>query len=141
MEKTTHWMRLLGVFLALVVFVGMGCTALFLEEDAITAPQQTVELQAAPASSRGGVHPASSVLSDGQGVTPAAQDAAIQSGNGLMVAHDNTRLVQRQTSFLAEAQRGQGRIDRARELKAAAIRVNRRLCGCLYHTRLSDPPG
>lgn len=141
MEKTTHWMRFLGVLLALVVFVGMGCTALFLEEDAITAPQQTVELQAAPASSRGGVHPASSVLSDGQGVTPAAQDAAIQSGNGLMVAHDNTRLVQRQTSFLAEAQRGQGRIDRARELKAAAIRVNHRLCGCLYHTRLSDPPG
>lgn len=141
MEKTTHWMRLLGVFLALVVFVGMGCTALFLEEDAITAPQQTVELQAAPASSRGGVHPARSVLRDSQGVTPAAQDAAIQSGNGLMVAHDNTRLVQRQTSFLAEAQRGQGRIDRARELKAAAIRVNRRLCGCLYHTRLSDPPG
>ena len=141
MEKTTHWMRLLGVFLALVVFVGMGCTALFLEEDAITAPQQTVELQAAPASSRGGVHPASSVLHDSQGVTPAAQDAAIQSGNGLTVAHDNTRLAQRQTSFLAEAQRGQGRIDRARELKAAAIRVNRRLCGCLYHTRLSDPPG
>ena len=141
MEKTTHWMRFLGVLLALVVFVGMGCTALFLEEDAITTPQQTVELQAAPASSRGGVHPASSVLSDGQGVTPAAQDAAIQSGNGLTVAHDNTRLVQRQTSFLAEAQRGQGRIDRARELKAAAIRVNRRLCGCLYHTRLSDPPG
>lgn len=139
MEKTTHWMRLLGVFLALVVFVGMGCTALFLEEDAITAPQQAVQVQAA--ASRGGVHPASSVLSDGQGVTPAAQDAAIQSGNGLMVAHDNTRLVQRQTSFLAEAQRGQGRIDRARELKAAAIRVNRRLCGCLYHTRLSDPPG
>ena len=141
MEKTTHWMRFLGVLLALVVFVGMGCTALFLEEETITTPQQTVELQAAPASSRGGVHPASSVLSDGQGVTPAAQDAAIQSGNGLMVAHDNTRLVQRQTSFLAEAQRGQGRIDRARELKAAAIRVNRRLCGCLYHTRLSDPPG
>ena len=141
MEKTTHWMRFLGVLLALVVFVGMGCTALFLEEDAITAPQQAVQVQAAPASSRGGVHPASSVLSDGQGVIPAAQDAAIQSGNGLMVAHDNTRLVQRQTSFLAEAQRGQGRIDRARELKAAAIRVNRRLCGCLYHTRLSDPPG
>lgn len=139
MEKTTHWMRLLGVFLALVVFVGMGCTALFLEEDAITAPQQAVQVQAA--ASRGGVHPASSVLRDGQGVTPAAQDAAIQSGNGLMVVHDNTRLVQRQTAFLAEAQRGQGRIDRARELKAAAIRVNRRLCGCLYHTRLSDPPG
>ena len=124
MEKTTHWMRLLGVFLALVVFVGMGCTALFLEEDAITAPQQAVQVQAA--ASRGGVHPASS---------------AIQSGNGLTVAHDNTRLAQRQTSFLAEAQRGQGRIDRARELKAAAFRVNRRLCGCLYHTRLSDPPG
>lgn len=139
MEKTTHWMRLLGVFLALVVFVGMGCTALFLEEDAITAPQQAVQVQAA--ASRGGVHPASSVLHDSQGVNPAAQDAAIQSGNGLMVAHDNTRLAQRQTSFLAEAQRGQGRIDRARELKAAAIRVNRRLCGCLYHTRLSDPPG
>lgn len=134
MEKTTHWMRFLGVLLALVVFVGMGCTALFLEEDAITAPQQA-------AASRGGVHPASSVLHDSQGVTPAAQDAAIQSGNGLTVAHDNTRLAQRQTSFLAEAQRGQGRIDRARELKAAAIRVNRRLCGCLYHTRLSDPPG
>ena len=120
MEKTTHWMRLLGVLLALVVFVGMGCTALFLEEDAITAPQQAVQVQAA--ASRGGVHPASS-------------------GNGLTVAHDNTRLAQRQTSFLAEAQRGQGRIDRARELKAAAFRVNRRLCGCLYHTRLSDPPG
>lgn len=139
MEKTTHWMRLLGVFLALVVFVGMGCTALFLEEDAITAPQQAVQVQAA--ASRGCVHPARSVLHDSQGVTPAAQDAAIQSGNGLTVAHDNTRLAQRQTSFLAEAQRGQGRIDRARELKAAAIRVNRRLCGCLYHTRLSDPPG
>lgn len=139
MEKTTHWMRLLGVFLALVVFVGMGCTALFLEEDAITAPQQAVQVQAA--ASRGCVHPARSVLHDSQGVTPAAQDAAIQSGNGLTVAHDNTRLAQRQTSFLAEAQRGQGRIDRALELKAAAIRVNRRLCGCLYHTRLSDPPG
>ena len=84
MEKTTHWMRLLGVFLALVVFVGMGCTALFLEEDAITAPQQAVQVQAA--ASRGGVHPASSVLHDSQGVTPAAQDAAIQSGNGLTVA-------------------------------------------------------
>lgn len=139
MEKTTHWMRLLGVLLALVVFVGMGCTALSLEEDAITAPQQAVQVQAA--ASRGGVHPASSVLHDSQGVTPAAQDAAIQSGNGLTVAHDNTRLAQRQTSFLAEAQRGQGRMDRARELKAAAFRVNRRLCGCLYHTRLSDPPG
>ena len=139
MEKTTHWMRLLGVLLALVVFVGMGCTALFLKEDAITAPQQAVQVQAA--ASRGGVHPASSVLHDSQGVTPAAQDAAIQSGNGLTVAHDNTRLAQRQTSFLAEAQRGRGRIDRARELKAAAIRVNRRLCGCLYHPRLSDPPG
>ena len=139
MEKTTPWMRLLGVLLALVVFVGMGCTALFLKEDAITAPQQAVQVQAA--ASRGGVHPASSVLHDSQGVTPAAQDAAIQSGNGLTVAHDNTRLAQRQTSFLAEAQRGRGRIDRARELKAAAIRVNRRLCGCLYHTRLSDPPG
>ena len=139
MKKTTHWMRLLGVLLALVVFVGMGCTALFLEEDAITAPQQGVQVQAA--ASRGGVHPASSVLHDSRGVTPAAQDAAIQSGNGLTVAHDNTRLAQRQTSFLAEAQRGQGRMDRARELKAAAIRVNRRLCGCLYHTRLSDPPG
>ena len=44
MEKTTHWMRLLGVLLALVVFVGMGCTALFLEEDAITAPQQAVQV-------------------------------------------------------------------------------------------------
>lgn len=139
MKKMTRLMRLLVVFLALVVFVGMGCTALFLEEDAITAPQQAVQVQAA--ASRGGVHPARSVLHDSQGVTPAAQDAAIQSGNGLTVAHDNTRLAQRQTSFLAEAQRGQGRIDRARELKAAAIRVNRRLCGCLYHTRLSDPPG
>ena len=87
MKKTTHWMRLLGVLLALVVFVGMGCTALFLEEDAITAPQQAVQVQAA--ASRGGVHPASSVLHDSQGVTPAAQDAAIQSGNGLTVAHDN----------------------------------------------------
>ena len=141
MEKMTRLMRLLVVLLAVTVLVGMGYAALLPEEEIITAPQQTVELQAAPASSRGGVHPASSVLSDGHGVTPAAQDAAIQSGNGLTVAHDNTRLAQRQTSFLAEAQRGQGRIDRARELKAAAIRVNRRLCGCLYHTRLSDPPG
>lgn len=141
MEKMTRLMRLLVVLLAVTVLVGMGYAALLPEEEIITAPQQTVELQAAPASSRGGVHPASSVLHDSQGVTPAAQDAAIQSGNGLTVAHDNTRLAQRQTSFLAEAQRGQGRIDRARELKAAAFRVNRRLCGCLYHTRLSDPPG
>lgn len=141
MGKMTRLMRLLVVLLAVTVLVGMGYTALLPEEETITEPQQTVELQAAPASSRGGVHPASSVLRDSQGVTPAAQDAAIQSGNGLTVAHDNTRLAQRQTSFLAEAQRGQGRIDRARELKAAAFRVNRRLCGCLYHTRLSDPPG
>ena len=141
MEKMTRLMRLLVVLLAVTVLVGMGYAALLPEEEIITTPQQTVELQAAPAPSRGGVHPARSVLHDSQGVTPAAQDAAIQSGNGLTVAHDNTRLAQRQTSFLAEAQRGQGRIDRARELKAAAFRVNRRLCGCLYHTRLSDPPG
>ena len=139
MEKMTRLMRLLVVLLAVTVLVGMGYAALLPEEETITTPQQTVQVQAA--ASRGGVHPARSVLRDGQGVTPAAQDAAIQSGNGMMVAHDNTRLVQRQTSFLAEAQRGQGRIDRALELKAAAIRVNRRLCGCLYHTRLSDPPG
>lgn len=139
MEKMTRLMRLLVVLLAVTVLVGMGYAALLPEEETITTPQQTVQVQAA--ASRGGVHPARSVLHDSQGVTPAAQDAAIQSGNGLTVAHDNTRLAQRQTSFLAEAQRGQGRIDRARELKAAAIRVNRRLCGCLYHTRLSDPPG
>ena len=56
MEKMTRLMRLLVVLLAVTVLVGMGYAALLPEEEIITTPQQTVELQAAPASSRGGVH-------------------------------------------------------------------------------------